>query len=101
MASANAMARIDWTSTFVDAPGLRPTASDAFIPIIPTAMAAPKAANATCKLPVIVSILSSGFYDRVLFVLTQQEREHRSQQHEHQRLNQPHEQLQKIEGDLY
>jgi hypothetical protein len=49
---------MDWTSTFVEAPGLRPTASDAFIPMIPTAMAAPRAANAMCKLPVIVSVLS-------------------------------------------
>src|SRR5580765_5470403 len=53
MASANAMARMDWTRIFVAAPGLRPTASEAFIPIKPTPTAAPSAAKPTCRLPVI------------------------------------------------
>src|SRR5215472_123129 len=45
------MARIDWTRIFVAAPGLRPTASDAFIPMKPTPRAAPSAANPTCTFP--------------------------------------------------
>ena len=53
MASAKAMDRIDWTRIFVDATGLRPTASEAFAPIKPTPMAAPSAARPTCILPVI------------------------------------------------
>jgi len=35
IASAKAMARMDWTKTFVEASGLRPTASEAFMPIKP------------------------------------------------------------------
>src|SRR3954453_16360997 len=45
------MERIDCTSTFVDAPGLRPTALEADMPIIPTLMAAPKAAKPTWMFP--------------------------------------------------
>src|SRR5437899_2459269 len=45
------MARIDWTRIFVAAPGLRPTASDAFMPINPTPMAAPSAAKPTWTFP--------------------------------------------------
>ena len=41
----------------VAAPGLRPTASDAFMPMMPTARAAPRAARPTCRLPVIVFVL--------------------------------------------
>src|SRR3974390_1637079 len=51
MASAKAIARIDWTRIFVPAPGLRPTASDAFIPMNPTPRAAPSAAKPTCMFP--------------------------------------------------
>src|SRR5512136_1043781 len=46
------MARIDWTKIFVAAPGLRPTASEAFMPMKPTPRAAPSAARPTCRLPV-------------------------------------------------
>jgi hypothetical protein len=52
MPSANAMARMDCTRIFGAAPGLRPTASEAFAPIIPTAMAAAKQATAMWRLPV-------------------------------------------------
>src|SRR5882724_13473772 len=45
------MARIDWTITAVAAPGLRPTASDAFAPMAPTARDAPTAARPTCRFP--------------------------------------------------
>jgi hypothetical protein len=37
----------------VEATGFRPTASEAFMPIRPTAMAAPRAARPTSRLPVI------------------------------------------------
>src|SRR6185295_9985398 len=53
MASAKAMARIDWTRIFVEAPGLRPTASEAFMPMKPTPRAAPRAARPTWMLPAI------------------------------------------------
>src|SRR5215467_6796559 len=57
------MARIDWTNIFVEAPGLRPTASEAFMPMNPTPSAAPSAARPTCVFPVIsanigVSVIS-------------------------------------------
>src|SRR3954447_12541557 len=45
------MERIDCTSTFVDAPGFRPTALEADMPIIPTLMAAPRAAKPTWMFP--------------------------------------------------
>src|SRR4029450_2906576 len=48
------MARIDCTMILVDAPGLRPTATDAPCPVNPTPIAAPRAARPTCKLPVLV-----------------------------------------------
>src|SRR6516165_9643408 len=41
------MARIDWTITGVGDPMIRPTASDAFAPMKPTASAAPSAARPT------------------------------------------------------
>src|SRR5258705_3231617 len=108
------MARIDWTSTFVDASGLRPTASAALIPIMPTAIAAPNAARPTVKFPFISIVLSerTTIQSRqaaliiVLFVcrlrlltfgLANQKCEHRSQQHEDQRLDHTNKQLQKIE----
>src|SRR4051812_19607575 len=43
---------MDCTSTLVAAPGLRPTASEAFAPIRPTPRAAPSAANPTWRFPV-------------------------------------------------
>src|SRR5215472_17682011 len=52
MASAKAMARMDWTRIFVAAPGLRPTASEAFMPMKPTPRAPPNAASPTCMFPV-------------------------------------------------
>src|ERR1700692_2732954 len=45
------MARIDWTRIFVAAPGFRPTASEAFMPMKPTPRAAPSAAKPTCTFP--------------------------------------------------
>src|SRR5262245_11797553 len=47
------MDRMDWTRTLVDEPGLRPTTSEAFMPIRPTAIAAPKAAKPTCTFPIM------------------------------------------------
>src|SRR4249920_3753460 len=115
MASAKAMARIDWTRIGVAAPGLRPTASDAFMPMMPTAMAAPNAANAMCRLPVMFScpsfrgssrsrpgvdppsLISSVVRGGSFFVmLANEQREHGGQQHEHQRLDHADQQLQKI-----
>src|SRR5215813_9210273 len=111
------MARIDWTRTLVDASGLRPTASDALMPIRPTAMAAPRAAKPTCKFPLIVifpfsatpafllsqppNVISSFVRGRCLLglVLANQQREDGRQQHEDQSLDQANEQLQKIKGD--
>src|SRR5215470_12946994 len=106
MASANAMAKMDCTKILVDAPGLRPTASEAIMPIRPTLIAAPKAASPTCKFPLIrVSFLRAGNHEcvrageisllmvcgsRGLFVLAHQHREHCRQQHKDQRLNQSH-----------
>src|SRR6185436_14307350 len=55
-ASAKAMARIDWTRILVDASGFRPTASEAFMPMIPTAIAAPIAAKPTCRFPFMTNI---------------------------------------------
>src|SRR5215469_14605471 len=113
MASAKAMARMDWTRTFVEASGFRPTASEAFMPIKPTPSAAPSAARPTVKLPVIsllfLSLQLLPFarssrnlsFDRArsrrFFLLTNQQRKHRCQQHEHQRLNQAHQEFQEIE----
>jgi hypothetical protein len=41
LASAKAMDRMDWTKTAVDAVGLRPPASGAFMPVKPTPIAGP------------------------------------------------------------
>src|SRR5206468_5397532 len=65
MASAKAMARMDWTRIFVAAPGLRPTASEAFIPMSPTPRAAPRAARPTCRFP--VSSANIGINDIYVF----------------------------------
>src|SRR5204863_6709473 len=115
MASANAMARIDCTRILVDAPGLRPTASEAFMPMNPTPIAAPSAARPTCRLPLIsanigvnivfLSLLSQRlprlntvkppkFHNLLMrpfvsfFMLANQQRENGCQEHEHERLNQ-------------
>src|SRR5690242_19159406 len=122
MASAKAMARMDWTNIFVEAPGLRPTASEAFIPMKPTPMAAPSAAKPTCVFPVIsanigvsvisflsffsaapaiehgqaVEIVSSVRCRWCLLVLAHQQCEYRREQHEHQRLDKSHQQFHEI-----
>src|SRR6188768_526609 len=110
------MARIDWTMIFVDAPGFRPTAVDAPMPINPTPIAVPSAARPTCKLPVICIVLSfvrapaarrryaAGDSSvrrarRRLFVLTDEQREDCRQQHEHHRLHQADQKLHEVEGD--
>ena len=111
------MARIDCTMIFVEAPGLRPTAVDAPMPIKPTPIAAPSAARPTCKLPVIaLSFRRFGLANcgrpvrprvrasrmpllRLLVVLTDQQREDGGQQHEDQRLHQTDQQLHEIERD--
>src|SRR5947207_297963 len=123
------MARMDWTRIFVAAPGLRPTASDAFIPIKPTPSAAPRAASPTCMLPANSAIMGMtdiylpffGFCPAAAIehgpagrnrwlsqcavsgvpslVLADQHGEDCGQQHEDQRLHQAHEQFQKIKRD--
>src|SRR5215469_6803289 len=102
------MARMDWTRTFVEASGLRPTASEAFIPIKPTPMAAPSAARPTVKFPDIylfVPFLTVRAVEhgraaelcysnlrgrRPFFTLANQQGEHGGQQHKHHGLDQPH-----------
>src|SRR6267378_7538714 len=108
------MARMDWTRIFVAAPGLRPTASEAFMPMKPTPIAAPSAANPTCRFPVIPSAnigisdiylpffafsaapaIEHGQAVEILMmrrflslgVLTNQHREYSGQQHEQERLD--------------
>src|SRR6266536_3872370 len=125
--SAKAMARMDCTRIFVEAPGLRPTASEALAPINPTPMAAPSAASPTWTLPVIPSasignnigcpfvwfsafpaselgqaaeILHSMVGRFAPFLMrADQQRKHASQEHEHQSLNEPDQQLKKVERD--
>src|ERR1039457_1990223 len=115
MASAKAIARIACTRILVEAPGLRPTASEAFMPMNPTPMAAPSAARPTCRLPVTpaanIGINISSYLSidqrlprlntvkllkfiksvrrasRLLIVHAHQHREHCRQQHEHQGLH--------------
>src|SRR4029077_505764 len=119
MASANAMARIDWTITCVAEPGFRPTASADFAPIQPTARAAPRAAIPTCRLPVMflsrplsgllarspnaVSVLDSSVRCSRFFLvmLANQQREDGGQQGDHQRLHETDQQLEKVKGDLH
>src|SRR6266403_2842817 len=120
MASANAMARIDWTITGVADPGFRPTASAALAPIKPTARAAPRAAIPTCRLPLMCLSRpflvaqpcrdgsGQSFLDSIvpgrppfLVMLTDQQREDGGQQREHQRLHQTNQQFQKVKGNLY
>ncbi len=108
----------------MDAPGLRPTASEAFMPINPTPTPRPTRPDhvrfppnprqygfiissfpffAFSPAPAIEhgkltkSLFSSGFCRRRRFlVLTNQQREHGAQQHENQRLHQAHQQFQEI-----
>src|SRR5215472_8384612 len=113
MASANAMARMDWTRIFVAAPGLRPTASEAFMPMNPTPSAAPSAAKPTWRFPLIsansgicviyvaflaystVPAIEHGRTAEILdsvmlgtrlsfLMLANQQGKHRREQHEHQ-----------------
>src|SRR6185436_3061441 len=82
----------------VDAPGFRPTALDAPMPINPTPIAAPSAARPTCRLPVIaVSFLCGRRSVRGLLVLADQEREDGGEQHEHHRLYESNEQFHEVE----
>src|SRR5712675_2361983 len=53
MPSAKAVLRIAWTRIGVAAPGFRPTADEAPIPMRPTPTAAPRAARPTWMLPLI------------------------------------------------
>src|ERR1035437_3753127 len=129
MASAKAIARIACTRILVEAPGLRPTASEAFMPMNPTPMAAPSAAKPTCRLPVtpsaniginICSYLSLAqrlprlntvkplkFLNsvcrlpRFFVVHADEHREHGSEQHEDQCLDDPHQQFHEIERHGY
>src|SRR5215813_7719973 len=118
------MAKMDWTRTFVAAPGLRPTASDAFMPMNPT----PRAAKPTCRFPLISAnigisvIFSLSFFLSfslgpaiehgraaeirylsvrvcrfLLLVLANKQGEERSQQHENQGLNNADQQFQEVE----
>src|SRR5512135_1122788 len=102
------MARIDWTRIFVDAPGLRPTASEAFMPMRPTAMAAPNAARPTWRLPIIAflpafpcEVRPSIVSGRLAFflVLADQQREDGGQQHEDEGLDEAHQELHEVERD--
>src|SRR4029453_838045 len=110
------MARIDWTRICVEAPGLRPTASEAAMPIKPTATAAPIAAKPTCMLPIIslvlpfpapprlnmfirrksLSLFAHGFF---FLMWTHQQSEHRAQKNEHHPLHQAHEHFHEIKRD--
>ena len=113
------MARMDWTRIFVAAPGLRPTASEAFMPIKPTANGRAKrrqtnvqASQSYQYLPFLSArrlprsntveppkIRHSIVRARGSFslMLTNQQSEDRGQQHEDQRLNQTHQQFQEVE----
>src|SRR5579863_10205852 len=118
MASANAIARMDCTRIGVAAPGLRPTASEAFIPMKPTPRAAPSAARPTCRFPLISANIGINILFPFLFVAQRlprlntvkppkflmmrlavrvflimrhdQHSENRGQEHEHQRLDDSH-----------
>jgi hypothetical protein len=105
MASAKAMHRIDCTIIFVEALGLRPTASEDIPPITPTPIAAPSAARPTHKFPLICSypLSGGGTYNLapaaenqnlrvpgIFFVLAHQKRKDSCQQHEDHRLNEAH-----------
>src|ERR1039457_2468163 len=125
MASAKAIARIACTRILVEAPGLRPTASEAFMPMNPTPRAAPSAARPTVRFPVIPSAnmgITISIYlsvaqrlprlntvkplkflnsvrcsSRLFVVHANQHRENGGEQHEHQRLDDPHQQFHEVE----
>src|SRR6185369_8490190 len=67
MPSAKAVLRMACTRIFVAAPGLRPTASEAFMPMKPTPRAEPKQASPMCRFPVISA--SNGVNILYAFVL--------------------------------
>ena len=60
--SANAAKIIAAVRIGPEAPGLRPVASAAFAPTIPTPMAEPSAARPTCKLPLSAANISICFF---------------------------------------
>src|SRR5579864_6155924 len=122
------MARMDWTRIFVAAPGLRPTASEAFMPMRPTPKAAPSAAKPTCMFPVnsanigindiYISFLSvarrlprlntdkSAKFSRsvmsrlwAFLVLANQHGEDGGEQHEDQGLYETNQQFHEVKGD--
>src|SRR4051794_25579096 len=114
------MARIDCTRILVAAPGLRPTAVAAAPPIRPTPMAEPSAARPTWMLPIMSSCLSLTADRRpvgrdrssdlsksfgvhgggcFLLVLTDEEGEDGGEEHEHEGLDDAHEELHEVEGD--
>src|SRR5438552_18603640 len=117
MASANAIPSTASTMTFPNAPGLRPTASEAFMPTSPTPLADPRPHNPTDRLPATATSPNIGvnmfflssfstapavdhgqaaeisksmvmFFAVFFFVRANQRRKHGGQQHEHKRLNQ-------------
>src|SRR5438552_9150730 len=117
------MARMDWTRIGVAAPGFRPTADEAPMPIKPTPTAAPSAAKPTCTFPFIsaktgindiyvflsffspaparstvepVKSLKSMVRFSVPLFLTYHHGEDRRQQHEDQRLDKTNQQLHEI-----
>src|SRR6266567_3187144 len=124
MASDKAMPSTASVMTFPKAPGLRPTASEAFMPTSPTPIAEPNPANPTWMLPLIcantgVNIYASflSLYQQLprlntveplksfesmlflrvlLLVRANQCREHGRQEHKHKGLNQPDQHFQKV-----
>src|SRR5262245_61685398 len=121
MASANAIPSTASVMTFPNAPGLRPTASEAFIPTRPTPMAEPRPHKPTWILPLISAnigvtitfpffcfvvaqrlprlnmVQPLKFFRSVLLLMRAYQRcEHRRKQHEHKGLNQTDENFQKV-----
>src|SRR6266478_7309842 len=126
MASDKAMPSTASVMTFPKAPGLRPTASEAFMPTSPTPIAEPRPQRPTWMLPLIsanigVTITFPFFcfvvaqrlprlnmveslksfrlvvlFPVLLFVRANQRREHGCQEHEHKGLHQTHKNLQKV-----
>ena len=93
-------------------PGLRPTASDAFMPMSPRPgrhrVPRDRCARISdiCFLSSLARPICGSAGDAVTrprplaSVLADQQREHRGQQHEHQRLHESHQQFQQVERDL-
>src|ERR1041385_1828423 len=126
MASANAIPSTASTMTLPNAPGLRPTASEAFMPTRPTPIAEPRPHNPTERLPATDASASIGvnmfflssffstapavdhgqaaeisksmvmFLAVLFFMRANQGRKHRRQEHEHKGLNQADEDFQEI-----